>query len=821
MLTAAVLCLSAAFVVYAEPTETDQEDEQISTVLIGDTESEGSVSMNFSYGYRDIAKCGHKLPFSVHIDNSYSKDIDARLVIEAEGSVETGIDTFEAAVNRYSFDVHIPADGEASVDNVISIAEENPGLNIRLYEGEEVLAELNENIRINSAGSELLIGILSDSPEKLEYFNGVSVAQTALRARTIELDPATLPKNALELEQLDMIIISDFSIARTDAEHIAAIEEWTENGGVLLIGSGLNPQAAMSFGAYRDNFEINERGKQAIDMGMQYSKNGPDGAVLKLNVCDISMTDGIRVMQASDMAALTVVNGTNGTIGFTAYDLCDISDFCQQEMSFTDDLLTDMLGFSRIERMLNSSSSSREVYEKTGDFMGVTSPESMPGTGIYITFACFYLVFIAAFLYFGLRNRGLEIYYQIFVVISAFVGAFAVWMMGAGIRYDGLSLDYAAVREIQADSVSESGYIRLFSAASDSYELGIPENYEIYPIVRSAEDDNSLLKISSAKASEKESKLIEYIFGKEGKTVRAGGLGPFAGTMLEFSTSEESIDKNGSINAKLHFYDEKFNGSIVNNSKYDIEDAALLVYGKIAKIGRIKAGESIDVSQLEALCTPISDSYSIAAYVTGLKESDNNISDYADALKKTRFLSNYIQASLESYYKGIRLIGFSVGENIFKDITADKHADVSGTLLKSVNTDASFAVGKNVWRTALSSDPAAVTGEYDTASNTSRGSVVIEYNLGNDVNVRELYFTALSEEFEGSELSAFTGKMSLYNYITGSYDEFDEAARFGEVEIAPYLSPANTLMVRFMPEESAIGTNGAFLPVPNIIGEEK
>ena len=67
MLTAAVLCLSAAFVVYAGPTENAPEDEKISTVLIGDTESEGGVSMDFSYGYNDTAKCGHKLPFSVHM----------------------------------------------------------------------------------------------------------------------------------------------------------------------------------------------------------------------------------------------------------------------------------------------------------------------------------------------------------------------------------------------------------------------------------------------------------------------------------------------------------------------------------------------------------------------------------------------------------------------------------------------------------------------------------------------------------------------------------------------------------------------------------
>ncbi len=316
-------------------------------------------------------------------------------------------------------------------------------------------------------------------------------------------------------------------------------------------------------------------------------------------------------------------------------------------------------------------------------------------------------------------------------------------------------------------------------------------------------------------------KLIAFAADSDGKTINAEGLGPFAGTMAEFATDRRASTESDAISARLKFFNEAFNGSIENKSPYDLEDAALLLYGRVAKLGRLSAGDTIDIEDLAAVNVPTGDSFATAAYITDLYSLDTGDSAYADTLKKTRYLSSCIDELPESYYSGVRLIGFSEGENIFEDISTDRHADVSGTLLKSVAAEADFTYGRRVWRTALSTDPSVVSGDYDTASNTSRGSVVLEYSLGNDINVSSLYFTELAEVFRSESVAPFAGRMSMYNYVTGSYDDVDTGTSYTESSIAAYLSPANTLTVRYIPDTSLAAGAALFLPVPNINGEEK
>lgn len=857
LLPAAEVCASPATEAEFAQRQTEEQSTAAEIVLDTDTEetAEGSlsqvsvtadraesdkVSLEWSYGYRNIAKNGHKLPFSVRINNGTDKDIDGRLVISVDGSVETGIDTFEPAVNSYSYEVSIPAQSETVYDNVISVAGADDLAELQLYDGDRLIADQKERISISSDDTELLIGILSDTPDRLEYYNGVSLAQTSLRARTIELDADTLPQNELELEQLDLIIISNFNPDRINDRQLNAIEAWAENGGVLLIGSGRDNRLAKRFGAFRDGFEISEPYRANIDMGMQYSKNGPDGAVLPLTVCSINVQSGVQIMQSSDTAVLTVVNENAGTIGFAAYDLCDIDEFCTQEISFTDDLLTDLLGYSRIERLLNAAGSSREVYEDTNEFMGVASPSDMPGISIYIIFALCYLSAMVL-LYYKLRNRGLELYYHAFVVVTAFAGAFVVWIMGSGSRYDGLSIDYTAVREIHGKDISESGYIRIFSAASDGYSISIPAGYEVYPIVHSAEESDtradSTAGSSSADAAGRAAlstdasehstavsseRIIEFGTKASGeKSIRAAGLGPFAGTLAEFSAEVSEPGDGDAVKAKISFSSELFNGTAENNSPYDLEHAALILYGRVLKLGRIKAGSSIEINDMEAVSVPTAEPFAAAAYITGLDSLDTGDQDYAATLKETRFLSNYIADSLGSYYSGIRLIGFSEGEDIFDSLTADRHADISGTMLKAVSAEAELGSDGMVWRTALSTDPQVVSGDYDTASNTTRGTVVLEYSLGSDINIAALYFNGLSELFNTENLSAFNGRISMYNYMTGGYDDKQLDYSYSGEDIAPYLSPANTITVRYIPDDSISSGARVFLPAPNIIGEEK
>lgn len=133
----------------------------------------------------------------------------------------------------------------------------------------------------------------------------------------------------------------------------------------------------------------------------------------------------------------------------------------------------------------------------------------------------------------------------------------------------------------------------------------------------------------------------------------------------------------------------------------------------------------------------------------------------------------------------------------------------------------------SIYRSVIVGSPRVVSGSYDVASNTMSGtaSAVLEYNLGTDVSLSTVRFNELSEVFWGREfpsgevLEPFSGAVSLYNYVTGSYDLMDISSRiFSRDEIVPYLSPENAVMIRFIPDENAAEGTEMFLPVPSVTG---
>ena len=80
-------------------------------------------------------------------------------------------------------------------------------------------------------------GVLSDNPAELLYFNGVGINYSTLRTKTIEMTAATLPVTELGLDQLDVLLITDFDSGKLSGQQIEAVWEWVRKGAVLLIGT--------------------------------------------------------------------------------------------------------------------------------------------------------------------------------------------------------------------------------------------------------------------------------------------------------------------------------------------------------------------------------------------------------------------------------------------------------------------------------------------------------------------------------------------------------------------------------------------------------
>jgi len=780
---------------------------------------ESGISISFGYGFRNIAKSSRRLPFEAVLHNYDPQDFSGELVLTLPGSIETGADSAESAEIRYSFPVGIPAGEAITVRDLISAGENGGVINIRLYDQDRrLIAEQAETVNIQSSSPELLIGLLSDNPEELGYFRGISVAGTAMRTRTVELDPAGLPEAPENLSQVDMIVISDLDSRRLPDAGIRVIREWVNDGGALLIGTGARPSTAVQLLSNIRDFSLSDADQRDIDMGMKYSKTGPDGAVISLLVRDVSLSSGTQVIQSGDTAILTTVPRGNGIVGVTAYDLCDISAFCTEEIGYVDELLQGLFGTGRISHMAEEDRGTG-FYASVRSLVGLTDPERLPSATLYIMFALAYLGLIGFGLYVYLRTRGLGIYYHAFVPIAACAGALVVSVMAIRLKQGDPAADYSVVRELNGGSVSDEGFVRLLSSSGNDFRLKVPEGAAVIPVVREAKTAG-LFASDNPDGRYDSRSVLEIRTGAEDTEILTENMKPFAASLLEYSRSFRTEEPG--IEAHITAFDEAVNGTVKNNSGHELQNAYLLMYGRIAPVGNIPDGGEAELKDTPLINSPTGSPELLSEYITGIRSMEPGSAEYIRALKNSRLLSWYIDTNLRAYYGGARLIAFIENTEPLLLRPDGRELSGSGTMLLAGFTDTTFAHGAVLWRTALSADPKLISGEYDAAANTTRGTAVLEYSLGSDISIRSLTFCGLSEGFASDRMIPFTGSVYLYNYTTGSYDLMGRGQlKFSAAEIRNYLSPANTLTVRYVPDEGANGAVPMYLPVPDVTGTER
>ena len=113
------------------------------------------------------------------------------------------------------------------------------GEGVHLYDenGKQVLSK-RLKMDLDTQTAQLFIGVVSDEPEKLSYLDQVGVNYSMLRTKTIDLAVYDLPDTELGLDQLDVLLITDFNTQALTQEQTDAILEWVHRGGILLFGTG-------------------------------------------------------------------------------------------------------------------------------------------------------------------------------------------------------------------------------------------------------------------------------------------------------------------------------------------------------------------------------------------------------------------------------------------------------------------------------------------------------------------------------------------------------------------------------------------------------
>ena len=154
---------------------------------------------------------------------------------------------------------------------------------------------------------------LSEQEDKLSYLNSVSINDGLLRTREVALDQEKLPSSETELDQLDVLLLSDFPLSRMNETEVEVINRWVERGGVLILGTGARGEDAVS-PYYRELLRepLSPR-ERSIDMQEGLERSSAQEEPLRLVASPVSLRSGRERILYSGVPYLSVVSKGAGS----------------------------------------------------------------------------------------------------------------------------------------------------------------------------------------------------------------------------------------------------------------------------------------------------------------------------------------------------------------------------------------------------------------------------------------------------------------------------------------------------------------------------
>ena len=737
-----------------------------------------AVNLEVTYGYQNTAKAGHYLPLTIVVDNTQEETFSGYVYVYMADS--------DKRLYQYRYQAIAEAGSSAELKVNVALGGQVNQLLVKAVRRDgTVLGSRRIGLDVNQSGAELLLGILSDNPEKLSYFNDVRLNDGLLHTRTVTLDSENLPKDETELDQLDVILVTDFDMSKVSEAEARCLRRWAENGGILIFGSGKSGAAALSpwFSELLQQPLVPTRMLTTAS-----SLLGTDAGQQRLSLwlSPVYLENGRELFSMDGLPLLTELSEGSGLIAAAAYDFCELQRFATEHEDYAAAVLTAVLGQSRLASLsVSSAEQSLAQYESLEKLMNLSDLSKLPHVELYMLLLFAYVLLVGPLLYYLMRNRGaLRLYRPSVLLLSVFF-TLGIWVLGIPTRFNGTFLTYAKLRDVSAESVDETDYVNVRSSDADHCGLEIRPEYYVYPVQRGEGFAGDLQKL----ADSQDTACTDIFYDRESTRLDMRNEEPF--TAGYFELHNKMPNSEGCFTGTLTLDGEQLRGSIQNNTGETLTDAAILLYGRLCPIGSLAAGESVELDGLSVLQVPVGQS----SYLASLCTSGSGQS----------FLSYYLENNMSGYFSNARLIGFVREDSA--DFVLGKRVESYGVTMVTAALPLSEIDGEDRSYAALSRDPELVSGDYDERSNSISGkeTTILTYHLGDNAEITGLraMSSVQMENTEDSNLTRFRGSICFYNYESGGYDSISLTEPLDEQQLSPYLNESNALQVRYAPRNNS------------------
>lgn len=416
------------------------------------------------------------------------------------------------------------------------------------------------------------VGVLSEQPAQVQYLAGMNLSE---KTSVFFLDRDTFPESQSVMENFAVLIIDDFDTATLGDAQKKALKNWVDNGGLLVLGTGVQAQKVLSG---LDFVDVSLNGTQSVS-----GISAPDGTALSLSapltVAGIS-AEKVSVKWEANGTPLTSLMPYGGGYVLLNHFALGLAPFANmpQQTAVLKGLCS---GLYDAEGENAGAEITNQLRYAANSFPSVT------GNSIVVIFLAvgIYIVLAGPVMYLVLKKKDRrELGWITIPVLSVVFFGVVFLLAGRSTYHNGMISTKAIVEMEEGSSVGE---------AQIAMAMKVPGNGDVtleseLPIPVQPQLDNGWYD-GNGKTEE-----IDY------KVTTGDGTNiVFYDNMAwetNFVGASATLELGGSVTSNVAFDGEKVVGTVTNGTSVNFMDAYLKLDYVYIPLGELPAGETIDVS---------------------------------------------------------------------------------------------------------------------------------------------------------------------------------------------------------------------------------
>jgi len=595
-------------------------------------------------GFNGYVRMGEPVFFSVEIENPGP---------ELRGALKVHSNYNQAQV-VFRREVVLP---EGARKKVTLYAADNQGqsYNLILASGDKEIASTRVNVKRLPA-QELMVGVLAANPSAFNHIGNLKLPGNAQRATVVHLNAENIPADAVMLESIDVLIISDFSSSSLSFEQLSCIKGWVESGGLLVeCGGAAWKKTIMNLP--EDLNPVNVSGSIQVnnltELEQWTGQSLPGGTSIILS--QVEEAAGITLIKHGELPILVESKLGHGHIYYLAFDP-GAHPFT--EWAGNESMWLNLITRSDPHQMISSANAriiKADMIYNMNYLLRSIPASDLPSRGWLALVLIIYILILGPGLYFLLKKWDRRELGWIVIPITSVLLFAATYYIG--FKGEGRDIFTRLISIVELEPgfnyARVNSYIGSFAPTYRDYSIDIPGNRLVnilsndYYLDMASPLPNNNLPIMATVTQGQDTK-VEF------------------SDMTRWSTrsihTKSSIYQPGQIEADLYTEGNRIVGTVTNHTKQTLSDCTLFSRYGYQKLNKLEPGESAAIDfgiymtlQNRSLYNRLFDSYPIH-YPSGYNPTS------AMNEGKRRILEMYLVGEQGQDNNGVMLVGWSEEE---------------------------------------------------------------------------------------------------------------------------------------------------------------